>query len=154
MQVRFALQSLEKSIFLAGPTPRSSKVASWRPEALKLLTELGFNGTVYVPEAMDWGPHSQYTEQLHWEWEGLNQATVVIFWVPRNIRTLPAFTTNIEFGNLVSSGKALMGYPKEAEKMKYLDALARRHHVPVMHSLRELLSAAIARTQRPFGATR
>jgi len=154
MQVRFALQPLEKSLFLAGPTPRSAKVPSWRPEALRLLSELGFTGTVYVPEASDWNPHSEYERQLNWEWEGLNQATVVAFWVPRNIRTLPAFTTNIEFGLLASSGKTLMGYPKDAEKMRYLDALARRHHVPVMHSLRELLAAAVARTQRPFGAVR
>ena len=42
--------SLKKSIFLAGPTPRSKEVKSWRPEAIRLLKEKGFDGVVFVPE--------------------------------------------------------------------------------------------------------
>jgi hypothetical protein len=30
----------EPAIFLAGPTPRSLNVASWRPEAIKILEQL------------------------------------------------------------------------------------------------------------------
>jgi hypothetical protein len=40
----------EKSIFLAGPTPRTPGIISWRKEACEILEELGFNGIVYVPE--------------------------------------------------------------------------------------------------------
>ena len=36
MKTIFALQPLEKSIFLAGPTPRNPEVPSWRPEALAI----------------------------------------------------------------------------------------------------------------------
>ena len=42
------------SLFLAGPTPRSSEVLSWRPQALEVLRGLGFPGTVLVPERRDW----------------------------------------------------------------------------------------------------
>lgn len=37
MTVIHALQPLRKSIFLAGPTPRSEDVPSWRPDALTRL---------------------------------------------------------------------------------------------------------------------
>ena len=53
MNVVFSDQTLElsqPSIFLAGPSPRSSGVPSWRPQALDLLRALGFSGTVLVPE--------------------------------------------------------------------------------------------------------
>ena len=49
MNILFADQPLaiqSPSIFLAGPTPRSRHVISWRPEALDLLRCLGFAGTV------------------------------------------------------------------------------------------------------------
>lgn len=37
------------SIFLAGPTPRERGVVSWRPEAINLLQQFGYNGAVFVP---------------------------------------------------------------------------------------------------------
>ena len=40
----------QKSIFLAGPTPRDVKILSWRIAAFKFLEENGFDGLVYVPE--------------------------------------------------------------------------------------------------------
>ncbi len=54
MEVVYARQPLpervEASLFLAGPTPRSPATPSWRPEALRLLRELGFRGYVFAPE--------------------------------------------------------------------------------------------------------
>ena len=54
------------SIFLAGPTPRSVDVKSWRPEALEILKKLSFNGTVYVPEWDYDAPKISYMEQVEW----------------------------------------------------------------------------------------
>lgn len=154
MQVRFALEPLHKSIFLAGPTPRSSAVASWRPQALEILERLGFEGTVFVPESANWLSHDDYDSQVHWEWEALNQATVVAFWIPRDMDRLPGFTTNIELGLLATSGKVLLGYPTGAIKMRYPEALARRFGTAVHGSLETLLAAAVRRTQESFGAAR
>lgn len=152
MNVTYALQPLTKSIFLAGPTPRSADVSSWRPEALALLRDkLQFEGTVFVPESPDGRPHTEYDHQVSWEWEALNQATVVVFWVPREKATMPAFTTNVEFGFLVASGKLVLGAPPHAEKMGYLRALAARYSVPVFDSLEGVLTEAVARTQQVFG---
>lgn len=145
MKPVFALQPLRKSIFLAGPTPRPNRnpfpaVPSWRPEALRHLAESGFDGDVFVPEASNWAEHDNYDAQVLWEWEALNQSTVIAFWIPREIlmeaegRTalkMPAFTTNVEFGLYASSGRAILGYPEGAQKIGYLDALARRFSMPV-----------------------
>lgn len=152
MKPVFALHSLPKSIFLAGPTPRDPITASWRPEALSILEELGFEGHVFVPENANWQPHDRHEEnQVTWEWEALNAATVVVFWVPRELTHMPALTTNVEFGAYANSGKCLLGYPRAAAKMRYLDRLAQRFHVPVFDDLRATLAAAVAQTRRPFG---
>ena len=53
MQINYSDEKVlkgEKSIFLAGPTPRSLDVETWRKEAIRILEELGFDGIVYVPE--------------------------------------------------------------------------------------------------------
>jgi hypothetical protein len=151
MKTIFALSALRKSIFLAGPTPRAPEVPTWRPEALAILARMAFEGDVYVPEAPDWGPHEHYDEQVHWEWEALNMSTVVAFWVPRDMENMPAMTTNVEFGLLAQSGKLVLGYPKGAPKMKYLEKLARRHGAPVFGDLESTMAAAVQATRRPFG---
>lgn len=110
----------QDSIFLAGPTPRSKDVASWRPEALEVLTKLGFSGIVLVPERRDWKDWD-YLTQVEWEWKGLNNCDLVVFWVPRELNTMPAFTTNVEFGRHVSN--CVYGRPDNCPKNDYLDWL-------------------------------
>ena len=46
----------QKSIFLAGPTPRGENVESWRTKACNIIEQLGFDGIVYVPEYSTWKP--------------------------------------------------------------------------------------------------
>jgi len=134
----------EPSLFLAGPTPRSRDVASWRPEALRLLGKMAFAGTVFVPEEPgEGGLLPNYAEeQTRWEWACLERATRIVFWVPRDLRTLPGFTTNVEFGLYCRSGKALLGFPRGAPKMRYLELLAGANSIPVFHELSALLEAA------------
>lgn len=112
-----------RSIFLAGPTPRSQDVDSWRPYAIELLEKLNFDGTVLVPEKRDWHTKFNYISQVEWEWEGLENCDAIIFWVPRNLETMPAFTTNVEFGSYVRSWRALYGRPDGSPKNDYLDWL-------------------------------
>lgn len=146
MKIVYASQTLPKSIFLAGPTPRDEQTPSWRPEALKLLEALKFDGTVIVPENADGGcGRFDYDQNAKWEWDGLNSARVVVFWVPRELHNMPAFTTNVEFGLMAATGKVLLGYPKDAPKMRYLHTLAERYNIPVFNDLPALLGAAVAR---------
>lgn len=64
MQVVYNLKQPTKkgrpSIYLAGPSPRSNTVKSWRPEAIALLKKLGFTYDVIVPECD--GPFELYTK--------------------------------------------------------------------------------------------
>jgi hypothetical protein len=120
------------SIFLVGPTPRDDQTASWRPEALQLLETLGFKGCVFVPENRqgedllldeDMPSAEKWVRQCEWERKGLQSTTVIAAWVPRQLESMPAFTTNVEFGRYVNSGRFLYGRPNGAMKTQYLDWL-------------------------------
>lgn len=135
------------SIFLAGPTPRSSKVASWRPEAFRLLADMVPPGEILrvaSPEAARWA-ETDYDAQVAWEWTALNRSRVVAFWVPRVLRTMPAFTTNVEFGMMLGRRPCVLGYPPKARKMSYLDWHAERTGTPVYSTLEKTLGAAMIR---------
>ncbi len=147
MNIIYALEKLPSSIFLAGPTPREGGTPSWRPEALEILERLGYDGTVYVPEQEDWAAHDHYDDQVDWEWSALNRASTITFWVPRDLESMPAFTTNVEFGLHVASVKCILGYPEGAPKMKYLARLAKRYNVQIYNSLEETLVASIAKSR-------
>jgi len=113
------------SIFFAGPTPRGDAVNSWRPEAVEILKELGFDGYVFAPETDEQGWLGDYTGQVHWEWEALGKAACTLFWVPRNLETMPGFTTNVEFGFMTALApeRVVLGHPGGAPKMRYLSKL-------------------------------
>jgi hypothetical protein len=64
-----------------------------------------------------------YTDQVEWEYVGLEGCRVVAFWVPRDLATLPGFTTNVEFGRYVGSGRCVYGRPEGAAHTRYLDWL-------------------------------
>jgi hypothetical protein len=55
-----------------------------------------------------------YLDQVEWEYAGLESCTAVAFWVPRQLPTLPGFTTNVEFGRYVDSGRCVYGRPDGA----------------------------------------
>lgn len=134
----------EKSIFLAGPTPRGENVVSWRKAACEILEELGFDGVVYVPEYSSWKPKESYVDQAMWEREALSDASTIVFWIPRHLPDMPAFTTNVEFGYWLHTGKVLYGRPDDAEKIKYLDWLYELDYgIKPSNNLKELLEKAV-----------
>lgn len=132
-----------KSIFLAGPSPRGAEHLNWRPEALRILESLGYDGVVFVPLPRDGRWDYGYDTQVEWERIHLDMADVVVFWVPRDKKDLLGLTTNVEFGMFFDSGKAVLGYPEDAASMRYLDHHARREHVPVCSTLEETLRSAV-----------
>ncbi|HET6574537.1 MAG TPA: nucleoside 2-deoxyribosyltransferase domain-containing protein [Fimbriiglobus sp.] len=140
------------SIFLAGPTPRSSDISSWRPEALDLLRGLGFASTVLVPERRDWSVTFDYLDQVDWEYAGQEGCSVIAFWVPRHPESLQGLTTNVEFGRYVGSGRCVYGRPDGAPHTRYLDWLydkltGRRPH----ETLSAAMKAAVAAAGHPTG---
>ncbi|MBT7349761.1 hypothetical protein HN803_03110 [candidate division WWE3 bacterium] len=131
------------SLFLAGPTPRDQDTESWRPRALDILEKIGFKGIVYIPEFSSWITAPDYNHQVNWELEALEASKKILFWVPRNLKTLPGFTTNVEFGYWLPSGKVLYGRPPKTPKTRYLDFLYERDsgNTPCL-TLSELLNTA------------
>lgn len=149
-----------KSLFLAGPSPRRPQVADWRHEALAILKELGFTGTVFlpVPNFLFYGQKDEaaaqswtYDNQVGWEVLARQMADCLVFWVPRVVDRseadlgMPAFTTNFELGEDLSSGKVVYGRPDDAVKCSYLDQRVTGIDERVHTSLRELLSDAVQR---------
>lgn len=69
-----------------------------------------------------------------------------MFWVPREIQTMPAFTTNVEFGMFLDKRSKyksiILGYPLDAPKMKYLHWHAERMQIPIYHTLDECILSA------------
>ena len=134
----------EKSIFLAGPTPRSKDVESWREEACKILEKNGFDGVVYVPELENDDRTFDYNKQVWWEREALYNASIIVFWIPRKLPEMPGLTTNVEFGYWLHTGKVLYGRPDGAEKIKYLDWLYNVDtNLKPYNNIEELLVSAI-----------
>jgi hypothetical protein len=144
------------SVFLAGPTPRDPEVPSWRPDAVEVLRgRWAAAGTgrlvVFVPETREGGVNAGWDAQVEWEDACLNACDVIAFWVPRDMRTLPGLTTNVEWGRWESSGKVVLGAPAEAPRNRYLFHYARRHGVPTAATLEDTMDAALEllRRRRP-----
>ncbi|MEM7152005.1 MAG: nucleoside 2-deoxyribosyltransferase domain-containing protein [Myxococcota bacterium] len=148
MTVVYAKEAMPRavtaSVFLAGPTPRSLDVPSWRPQCLELLEAQGFAGVVFVPEPRDGVFVGSYDEQIDWELQALARADCILFWVPRDLETMPAFTTNVEFGHYAHSGKVVLGAPADAPKLRYLRGLADRCGVEHSEALADTVSRVIA----------
>lgn len=141
--IKAAWAAKTPSIFLAGPTPRTDDTPSWRPAAVALLEEYGFKGSVFIPEDRGAERYADYDGQINWEWNGLDAARVIVFWIPRNLATMPAFTTNVEFGLYAKSGKCVLGYPLDTPKNRYLHAVAEKYGMPIAHTLEETINHAL-----------
>ncbi len=146
--------TLTKSLFLAGPTSRTKDVASWRPEALKILEDLKYDGIVFVPEYRDGsqyethfgtkpGQFAYYGDQVDWEHRALYMSDQIIVWVPRQMVAMPALTTNVEFGLWADSGKIVLGTPPTGVHNDYLRSIADKFFIPRFYSLRGTLEEAL-----------
>lgn len=147
------------SIFLAGPTPRKPKdgsdpVPSWRPEALAILKEIGFDGHVFIPEPLSGEWHNQYTDQVKWEETALHRADVILFWIPRDMNGMPALTTNDEWGYWKESGKVVLGCPDGAVHTSYQKHYANEFLTPVATTLNDTVVNAVVRINKLGAALR
>jgi len=149
-------KKVTKSIFLLGPIPRKpeTKKFSWKKEAYRILEELGYNGTVYDPEHLEApGPRVEGYDnapQIDWEVKAMDRVDIIVAWIPREFPHMPAFTSNVELGEMFKTGRLVFGYPVGTERMDYLGYRAKgwldkayKWQVPVKHNLRETLATAL-----------
>lgn len=137
------------SIFLAGPTPRSISVESWRPDFINALEKKGFKSSIYAPENRIPGSHYDFDKQIPWEVKGLNKANLVVFWIPRKLDTMPALTTNIEFGEFMHSNKIVVGFPPESVNNRYIGKRCKMHKIPLFNSVDKMVKF-ICKKEREF----
>lgn len=135
--------TITKSIMLCGPTPRSTEVVSWRPQVFDILNSIGFDGHVFVPEPRNSNWIGDYTDQIEWEDQALNIADAIMFWIPRNMKTMPGLTTNVEFGLWANSGKIILGYPDKAENVRYLQHIADKLKIQTTQTLYKTITQTI-----------
>ena len=113
----------QKGIFLAGPTYRSDK-PSWREKAIEIFKKYNYNDYLFIPEPFT----GIYKTQIEWELFYLEQSKLIMFWVPRELKELPGFTTNVEFGMYFKSNKVIYGRPDNADKIRYLDYIYNKYN--------------------------
>jgi Nucleoside 2-deoxyribosyltransferase like len=134
------------AVFLAGPTPRRPETASWRPEVIELLRDQWRGDgrlVVFDPERRH-GFYDDYTAQVDWEERSLHLADEVIFYVPREPVTMPALTTNVEWGMWHDSGRVVFGAPSEAPGNRYLLHYAHKYGVPTATTPAGTVAAALS----------
>ena len=138
----YYFNTFEPSIFLAGPTLRDNakEFTPWREEALKIFEEKNFKGRLFIPEPFQ----GSYEKQIIWEEYHLGICSCILFWIPRNMQTLPGLTTNVEFGDWMKSNKVVLGFPKEAEHMSYLEHKAKKYNISMSNTLVDTISLSIA----------
>ncbi|UUU44291.1 nucleoside 2-deoxyribosyltransferase domain-containing protein [Streptomyces sp. NBC_00162] len=124
---REPIPSTGPNVFLAGPTPRAAgDVSSWRRAAIDELSARWTGEqrlTVLTPESRGSVRAQHYDDQVGWETAARAAAHAILFWIPRDLQTLPGFTTNVEFSLDVATGRAVLGYPPDCpnpERNRYL----------------------------------
>ncbi len=141
-------------IFLAGPTVRGNQphLISWRREAENEFKSQGFSGTLIVPEFWDRRESDKGRADLPlWEFEGLKQADVIMFWVPRT-RELIGLNTAFEFGYWMERDreKIVYGRPDDAYRIEYFDIMwkedAKEYINPINPQIQNTLASTVAET--------
>ena len=71
--------------------------------------------------------YKNYDFQVNWENDALDMSMAILAWIPRDMKTMPALTSNVEFGLYVKTGKLFYGRPHNAPKTRYLDHIYRKY---------------------------
>ncbi len=131
---------INKSIFLAGCTAREDQELTWRKEAINFLESIGYDGVIFVPEFEDTSFNTtdafDYGNQIEWEDKCLSISDKIIFWIPRNLESnILGLTSNFEMGKWMSSNRVVLGFPPNADKMRYLIHHAEKLNIPIYNKL-------------------
>jgi hypothetical protein len=107
---------------------------------------MGYGGQVIVPEHIGGCDNFDYDGQVEWEHYGLENCSRIVFWIPRDLKDMPAFTTNVEFGRYCKDPRMMYGRPDDAPKNRYLDWLYKKYqpNKKIYNNLGELLHSWVS----------
>lgn len=143
------------SVFLAGPT-HTDPAQSWRHEAIQLLEKawVGPRSLVVIsPESRGGMRADRYEDQVWWETISRASSNAILFWIPRDMRSMPGMTTNVEFGLDVTTRRVVLGCPPDCpnpERNRYLIYVAKIHNTPVFETLEDTTRAAADLAARAY----
>lgn len=144
-EIVFALDPLPERptplVYLAGPVPRDHAAEAWHSDAIEALRAVEYDGAIAVPRLSP-GQSAEPEEQAGWEHQAMARADALLFWIPRTLWSLPGLTSNLEWGIWHDSGKAVLGAPPDAPKMRYLRFYADLAGAPSVDTLPEAARAA------------
>lgn len=135
------------SVFLAGSI-EMGKAIDWQQEVIKQLTDAHWNGAVLNPRRADWDSsweqkieNPKFREQVEWELEGLEKATLVVFYFAPNTYSP---ITMLELGLHAQNKKCIVCCPEGFWRKGNIDIVCARYGVPQVQTIEELTKAILA----------
>jgi hypothetical protein len=132
----------ERSVFLAGSI-EMGRAEAWQASVEAALADLPL--AVLNPRRDEWDAsweqsirNRQFREQVEWELDGLERATVVAMYFAPGTQ---APVTLLEMGLVARSGRLVVGCPPGFWRRGNVEVVAARYGVPLVESLADLISA-------------
>ena len=136
-----SLDETTPSIFLAGSIEMGA-AEDWQTHVAQFFT--GLDIIVLNPRRDEWDAswlqsisNSKFREQVEWELEGLERASVVAMYFAPNTK---APVTLLELGLLAKSGKLLVCCPEGFWRKGNVEVVCARYGVPCVNELATLVS--------------
>jgi hypothetical protein len=136
------LDPTEASVFLAGSI-EMGQAEDWQGQVERSLHDLDV--VLLNPRRDDWDAswvqsinNDQFRQQVEWELEGLERATLVAMFFAPNTQ---APVTLLEMGLCAASGKLLVCCPSGYWRRGNVEVVCARYSVPLTNDLTELVQA-------------
>jgi hypothetical protein len=134
------------SVFLAGSI-EMGKAIDWQQEVINQLTNAQWNGVVLNPRRPDWDSsweqkieNPQFRGQVEWELEGLEKATLIVFYFAPNTYSP---ITMLELGLHAPNKKCVVCCPEGFWRKGNIDIVCAKYGVPQVHAIEELTKAIL-----------
>ncbi|MEZ4426243.1 MAG: nucleoside 2-deoxyribosyltransferase domain-containing protein [Nannocystaceae bacterium] len=143
------LDAASRSVFLAGSIDMDN-APRWQDEVIAALAD--DDGLILNPRRADWdatwtqsADHAGFRGQVEWELEGLERVALIALYLPPGSS---APISLLELGLHARSGRLIVCCPEGFWRKGNVDIVCRRHDIPQVAGLAELIAAIRARLGR------
>jgi len=134
---------ITKTLYLADYSTEKPRISTWYQDALDILAQKQYDGSVYVPFIPDGSSFQDFSEQLVWHQTAMDRSDVIVFWIPGDSEQFTTYMTFTEFERRVKGRNVIWGYPRNISRLNVMDELARQYGVPIIHTLSEAVDCAL-----------